>query len=68
MCTYVTFYLTFFLFIECMISPVLAQNALTELEVVYYLASVVEGIEVRVPISRFHVYFFTCLVIFDRRV
>ena len=46
---------------------VLAQKALTELEVVYYLASVIEGIEVCVPISRIHVYFFTCLI-FDRRV
>ena len=67
MCTYVTFYLTFFLFIECMISPVLAQNALTELEVVDYLESVVGGIEVRVLISRILAYFFTCLI-FDRRL
>ena len=45
-----------------MITPVLEQNALTELEVVYYLTSVVEGIKVRVPISRIHVYFFIYLI------
>ena len=39
----------FVLFIECMITPVLAQNALTEVEVVYYLTSVVGGIEVSYP-------------------
>ena len=51
-----------------MITPGLAQNALTEVEVVYYLATAVGGIEVRVLIiSRIHVYFFTCLI-FDRRL
>ena len=39
-----------------MITPGLAQNALTEVEVVYYLATAVGGIEVRVlVISRIHV-------------
>ena len=50
-----------------MITPGLVQNAITEVHVVYYLALAVGGIEVRVPISRIHVYFFTCLI-FDRRV
>ena len=50
-----------------MITSVLKQNALTELEVVDYLESVVGGIEVRVLISRILAYFFTCLI-FDRRL
>ena len=47
-----------------MITPVLAQNAVTEVEV---LLAVVEGIEVRFPVSRIHAYFPTSLI-FDRRV
>ena len=47
---------------------VMAPSEVPEVEAdLTNLMRVVDGIEVRIPISRIHVYFFTC-VIFDRRV
>ena len=46
---------------------VMASSEVPEVEAdLTNLMRVVDGIEVRIPISRIHVYFFTCLI-FDRR-